>query len=1711
MHTHSRQKTGRKLGAVATGLAVVIAGTLVPAGGALAAPPPGQDFNVTQTDLEFLIKQIDIAEAHAERAIPEPDASPLCGDGRTFDVATQTFTDSTGDPCVGSPVLPHGLRTVDGRWNNLMEGQEGFGTAQETFPRLLDAEYKEAGVTPPFAPGNNTPNPGAATSYEQTSGFVYDSEPRTISNLIVDQTSANPAAAAVAARVEGAVPAGIGAVDRTFGATRWDTAAAISRENFAPGVETVFIARGDLFPDALAAGPAATAGGGPILLVNTANIPSVIATELERLAPQNIVIVGSPDAVNADVEAELAGFTAGSVTRLAGATRFDTAAAISAATFSPGVGRVYIATGRNFPDALAAGAVASRDGHPVLLVEEGSIPSSTLAELNRLDPAEIVIVGSEVVVGAAVQTELEGIAPTVRVGGGDRYETSALLSARYFTSPADTVYIATGALFPDGLAAAPVAGKDGAPLLLVATNGVLTDPVLAELERLTPQRVVILGSPTAVSSDLETQLTDTFGDASIFIPDIATDEGLSASATSLFVIFGQFFDHGLDLVSKGGNGTVVMPLEPDDPLYVPGSRTNFLTLTRATIDTGADGNGREHINRTTPFVDQNQTYTSHASHQAFLREYEMVNGSPVPTGHLLDGADGGLPTWNEVKAQAATMLGVALDDFDVLDVPLVATDQYGHLLLGANGQAQFAFEGELREGNPAAPISTDGVLTANASFLDDIAHGATPAADTVGQDGVVIPGYDNDALGAHYITGDGRGNENIGLTAVHHVFHSEHNRATDQIQDVLETEIGGELLTRFQEDGFWDYGERLFQAGRFFTEMQYQHLVFEEFARRVSPAIDPVVVNENSYQPDVNSSISAEFAHAVYRFGHSMLTESIPREHNGAITEVPLLDAFLNPTAFATAPDGTALTADASAGGILKGLANQTASGVDEFVTDTLRNKLLGLPLDLPAINMARAREAGVPSMQTARAAFFAETNDTTLEPYTSWEDFRLSMKNPESIGNFIAAYGNHPTVTDATTLAAKRTAGEALAADTAFMNAPAADTGLNEVDLWMGGLAEKPFVFGAMLGSSFNHVFEKQLEDLQNGDRFYYLTRNLGNSLFHTLEANSLSQIVLRNTTADRVPHDVFASPQLTFDLDRPQAELNTAGLTGSAAGQWRFPGGEHVVIQDTDVASNIRGGIGDDSVWGKGGNDRIEGDDGVDALMGGDGDDIITDLFGDGDRLQGEAGNDALNGGPGVGDLLFGGSGTDFIVGGQDNTTAFAGIDDDFVLGSTGFDNLRGDEGDDWVEGGPGNDLMVGDLSNTMMNDPALAHGGHDVLLGGNGNNDHDAEGGDDVMLGSSGTERFSGQLGFDWVSYAKYGFAITADLDAIQIIPGTESAVTDRYLDVEAFSGYNGNDVIRGSQNRDAFTDPQINLLGYGHRMTQEHLDRVDGLRDLLGGGTTPAYAVPFLDSEPWTEDDMNNNILMGGAGNDTIEPRAGRNFVDGDAWLDANIVRRDASGAVVERAASMNAFTARIFNRTINPGELEMERRIMNADAATNGTDTIVYAEASDQFTITELADGVVEVAHNTDDTRVDYLRNVERLQFSDTVVDITGAAPAAVEIAEVTVTPATTEAPVDGATFDANLNDGAVPAGGEATFELQVIAQDAAKTEVGLTTQSNDTGEFTITDAEAGASVQVKVTIADAEGATTQHVSGQTEGTVATIEQQPSPATDPLTP
>jgi len=293
---------------------------------------------------------------------------------------------------------------------------------------------------------------------------------------------------------------------RLAGATRFDTAAAISQAAFPDGAGVVYVATAYAFPDALVGGPAAMRAGGPILLTTSDRLPAATAGELTRLHPSRIVTLGGEGAVSARVATELARY-APSVTRLAGPDRFATAAAISAASWDPGVPVAYVASGLTFPDAVTGAPAAAKEGAPLLLTLPDRLPSVTTAELTRLNPDRIVVLGGEAAVSAAVEAELAGLARSgtvVRLAGTTRYETAAAISRYAFPAGATTAYLATGDGFVDALAGIAVARRDDAPILL--TGDTVPQATLDELQRLGGPTVTILGGTGAVPPNVDAAL-----------------------------------------------------------------------------------------------------------------------------------------------------------------------------------------------------------------------------------------------------------------------------------------------------------------------------------------------------------------------------------------------------------------------------------------------------------------------------------------------------------------------------------------------------------------------------------------------------------------------------------------------------------------------------------------------------------------------------------------------------------------------------------------------------------------------------------------------------------------------------------------------------------------------------------------------------------------------------------------------------------------------------------------------------------------------------------------------------------------------------------------------------------------------------------------------------------------------------------------------------
>ena len=293
------------------------------------------------------------------------------------------------------------------------------------------------------------------------------------------------------------------ATERLAGDDRDAAAAAVVRDAFPTGpVPVVLVANGERSADGLAGGPAADVLGGPVLPVPSVDALAPIRGELIRLRPERIVVLGGPAAVSATTAAELQGFTSGTVTRLAGADRYATAARIATSVFSAPVRQVLVATATGAgTDALAAATAGARTDTPVLLVSRTGVPTHTLEALRVLQPRRIAVVGGTDAVTPAVLERLRGLAgrgAVTRLGGPDRYATAARSAQAFWPETYPVVHLSNGRASSDALAGVPAAGRASAPLLLVEPT-CMPASTRRQLDRLRPTTVVVLGGEQSVS------------------------------------------------------------------------------------------------------------------------------------------------------------------------------------------------------------------------------------------------------------------------------------------------------------------------------------------------------------------------------------------------------------------------------------------------------------------------------------------------------------------------------------------------------------------------------------------------------------------------------------------------------------------------------------------------------------------------------------------------------------------------------------------------------------------------------------------------------------------------------------------------------------------------------------------------------------------------------------------------------------------------------------------------------------------------------------------------------------------------------------------------------------------------------------------------------------------------------------------------------------
>lgn len=268
------------------------------------------------------------------------------------------------------------------------------------------------------------------------------------------------------------------------GADRYSTAIAASRAAYAPdSVDAVVVASGENWPDALGASALAGVVGGPVLLTKPGALPASVSAEIARLGASEAIVVGGEPAVSANVFKALDALPGVDATRVAGVDRYATSACIAREAVRrlkqrPGgySGTIFVTTGANFPDALAASPLAAKSGWPVLLTTPERLSGEASAAIAAIGAKRALILGSTSAVSTTTEADLEALIAPVqieRLEGRNRYATGYAIATwglkncgLAMAGPA----IATGEDFPDALAGGVMAARLNTALLLTPSN-----------------------------------------------------------------------------------------------------------------------------------------------------------------------------------------------------------------------------------------------------------------------------------------------------------------------------------------------------------------------------------------------------------------------------------------------------------------------------------------------------------------------------------------------------------------------------------------------------------------------------------------------------------------------------------------------------------------------------------------------------------------------------------------------------------------------------------------------------------------------------------------------------------------------------------------------------------------------------------------------------------------------------------------------------------------------------------------------------------------------------------------------------------------------------------------------------------------------------------------------------------------------------------------
>lgn len=478
-----------------------------------------------------------------------------------------------------------------------------------------------------------------------------------------------------------------------------------------------------------------------------------------------------------------------------------------------------------------------------------------------------------------------------------------------------------------------------------------------------------------------------------------------------------------------------------------------------------------------------------------------------------------------------------------------------------------------------------------------------------------------------FLAGDIRANENPALASVHTLMMREHNYWAARLAE---------------EHHDWD-DDQLFEGARQIVIFELQSITYDQWLPHlIGDAAGP----NTGFDPDAEGQISVEFSTAAFRFGHTMVSSTLPRINaDGTDTEtgdLAIMDAFFNVD--------TLKAGEMDA--ILRGQLTSSAQAFDTQVVDDL-NFFLQSPdglsgFSLVALNLLRGQDHGLQSYVETRAALLGDIDPAALDP----DDFSIITSDPNQQAALAEVY----------------------------------DT-VHDVDLWVGGLSEDP-IDGTLLGPLFTFIVADQFSRIRSADpEFGQLDPALGAGVIADVQSSGLNDIIMRNTGVDSVQADPFGAAPMTLSPSPPpqrtpeddRFDLNSQDVTGTV----RAGGGDDTITVrgGTVIAGNVQHGSGDDSfrqtsgvvtgdVRGGSGNDtlRVAGEAEVRGdLNGGSGNDIIT--------IEDSAAVDLVRGGTGDDAVTIGSHTSTPLVqlgSGDDTVTISAGAGIDLLRGGTGHDSL-------------------------------------------------------------------------------------------------------------------------------------------------------------------------------------------------------------------------------------------------------------------------------------------------------------------------------------------------------------------------------------------------------------------------------------------------------